>query len=643
MGTAAVGTEGNVYTTVVPTGGAVPAFDTANIGSWTDTGVSITGPQGAQGIGVSGASIDATGHLVLSFTDPAGTVVTDVTTAAVVQGEDIHLQLGDGINGAKGHVYWARTVHGVAAPAFTGATPANWNDLGDLTGPEGDITHLALGDGTNGTTLGHLYAKRTDFNVAPGAVDSAAGWVDQGSLIGPTGTSVTSAAISAAAGTEGELIFTLTAADGTTSTTNAGLVAQDIHVQVGDGTWGVRGDLYYALAPQGTTPAATAPGSPGSPWLQAGTQNLVGPASTVITGTGDPTAGLGVPAGNPGTLYIQLHDATHQNHGDLWVSDGAAWTSLGANIKGPMGPAITIMGHASPTTSTPATPAAGDAYVVEDGASVPGVPASGPVFGMATTPNVGDIVFWDGTAWANGGQVQGPQGPRGVTGPQPVFGQPTAVAVAAGGAPTAAITGTGATGTPYLLTLGIPTGLTGDSLSTRWTDAAAGTAAVAGGTFLQVGTTPAGGSTTWNTAVDLKGDEGTRGSLLFTGADDPATTPPTAPAGGFLADDLYLQDTGDLYRYDGTTAAWVDAAIDLKGPQGSVIHSGAGDPVTTGAAGVVGDYYLDTTAHALYGPKTGDDWAGLTAMPLNGAGVEAVWTGTDRWGSPRLPRTARSR
>ena len=58
------------------------------------------------------------------------------------------------------------------------------------------------------------------------------------------------------------------------------------------------------------------------------------------------------------------------------------------------------------------------------------------------------------------------------------------------------------------------------------------------------------------------------------------------------------------------------------------VLNGAGSPVTTGAIGVAGDFYLDTAAHTIYGPKTGANWVGITAVSLVGTQGAAGTTGT---------------
>lgn len=44
------------------------------------------------------------------------------------------LRLGDGTNGAAGHLYFAV---GASEPAFTGNPPAGWTDRGSVVGPSG--------------------------------------------------------------------------------------------------------------------------------------------------------------------------------------------------------------------------------------------------------------------------------------------------------------------------------------------------------------------------------------------------------------------------------------------------------------------------------------------------------------------------
>jgi hypothetical protein len=78
-----------------------------------------------------------------------------------------------------------------------------------------------------------------------------------------------------------------------------------------------------------------------------------------------------------------------------------------------------------------------------------------------------------------------------------------------------------------------------------------------------------------------------------------------------------------------TGAAGAIGAPGLNGLDGRTVLNGAGTPVATSAGGVVGDFYLDTAASVLYGPKTSaSSWAGLTGVGLVGpAGGPAGPTG----------------
>ena len=67
-----------------------------------------------------------------------------------------------------------------------------------------------------------------------------------------------------------------------------------------------------------------------------------------------------------------------------------------------------------------------------------------------------------------------------------------------------------------------------------------------------------------------------------------------------------------------TGAAGAQGPAGLKGLDGKTILSGAGSPVATSATGTLGDFYLDTAASLLYGPKVGPTWVGLTGVSLVG-------------------------
>ena len=92
------------------------------------------------------------------------------------------------------------------------------------------------------------------------------------------------------------------------------------------------------------------------------------------------------------------------------------------NIRGPMGPAINVQGPLpQDQTNPPSNPKPGDAYILSPPADannhqIPSwIPTYTPPGGQPRHEH-GDFIFWDGTAWHNGGDVQGPEGPPGPKG-----------------------------------------------------------------------------------------------------------------------------------------------------------------------------------------------------------------------------------
>lgn len=53
----------------------------------------------------------------------------------------------------------------------------------------------------------------------------------------------------------------------------------------------------------------------------------------------------------------------------------------------------------------------------------------------------------------------------------------------------------------------------------------------------------------------------------------------------------------------------LEGQIGPAGEDGSMIHAGEGAPAAD--IGAVGDFYLDTAAAEMYGPKTEDGWCAL--------------------------------
>jgi hypothetical protein len=75
-----------------------------------------------------------------------------------------------------------------------------------------------------------------------------------------------------------------------------------------------------------------------------------------------------------------------------------------------------------------------------------------------------------------------------------------------------------------------------------------------------------------------------------------------------------------------TGAAGATGATGAAGANGNTVRNGAGAP--SGGVGVDGDFYLDTTAHRLYGPKTSGAWgSGVSLIGPAGADGAAGATG----------------
>ena len=103
------------------------------------------------------------------------------------------------------------------------------------------------------------------------------------------------------------------------------------------------------------------------------------------------------------------------------------------------------------------------------------------------------------------------------------------------------------------------------------------------------------------------GIDGADGSKILSGVGAPASTL------GVVGD--YYLDTAAKFLYGPKTAAGWNTAISLQGEpgaDGSKILSGVGAPASS--LGVVGDYYLDTAAKNLYGPKTVAGWGSPTNL-----------------------------
>ncbi len=135
----------------------------------------------------------------------------------------------------------------------------------------------------------------------------------------------------------------------------------------------------------------------------------------------------------------------------------------------------------------------------------------------------------------------------------------------------------------------------------------------------------AGGA--WPAGVLLVGPQGTTGA---TGSQGPVGLTGAVGATGATGAQG-IQGIQGLPGADGATGAnGLQGPIGLTGATGATgangsngldgktVLNGAGTPIDTAAAGVVGDFYIDTVNKTIYGPKTGTDWVGLAGISLKG-------------------------
>ena len=104
------------------------------------------------------------------------------------------------------------------------------------------------------------------------------------------------------------------------------------------------------------------------------------------------------------------------------------------------------------------------------------------------------------------------------------------------------------------------------------------------------------------------------GTAIWSGTDNPPTT--VGNVG-----DFYINTTFHNLYGPKTASGW-GAATPLQGTPGSKILSGAANP--PGSTGAVGDFYLNTTTLLLYGPKTASGWG--TGISLKGT-ANVIYSG----------------
>jgi hypothetical protein len=103
------------------------------------------------------------------------------------------------------------------------------------------------------------------------------------------------------------------------------------------------------------------------------------------------------------------------------------------------------------------------------------------------------------------------------------------------------------------------------------------------------------------------GDPGTDGASVLAGAGIPSTS--IGKVGDFFVDTV-----GKVLWGPKNSTNW-GSGLALVGPQGlpgKTVLNGAGAPAA--ALGTIGDFYIDVTARAIYGPKTAAGWGAPTPL-----------------------------
>ena len=407
--------------------------------------------------------------------------------------------------------------------------------------------------------------------------------------------------------------------------------------------------------PQGQRGQQGDDGNPGAQGPQ-GAQGAVGPAGP--PGADGPAGPTG-PTGSAGPQGPQ-------------GPAGPAGADGPTGPQGPAGTGVTIRGSGTyaAITALP-SPAVGDMWLLTD---------------TTVNGNPGDGLTWTGSVWLNVGPIRGPEGPQGPTGNTGAQGPtgntgptgpqgPQGVQGVAG--PQGATGDTGATGPAGATGPQGPAGPTGDTGATGPQGPAGATgpqgpigldgptgpqgpAGAAGATGPQGPTGPQGDPGPTG-ATGPTGPAGTNGSTLRSGTG--------APASGLGAVGDYYLNTSNGDLYEKTAAATWTLRVNLTGPTGATGPTGStgpqGPPGADGAAGatgptgatgpagadgktvrngtgapagglgVDGDFYIDTTADAIYGPKTAGAWGSST--PLVGPQGPAGADGADGATGPQGP------
>jgi integrin beta 8 len=370
---------------------------------------------------------------------------------------------------------------------------------------------------------------------------------------------------------------------------------------------GNNGDMYLDTATS-TLYGPKASGLWGSGTLLIGDTGAAG--TSILNGVGSPANGTG----SNGDFYIDT--ASNTLYGP---KSGGAW-SANVSLIGPTGTSI-LNGSGAPSNGTGSN---GDFYINTAASTIYG-PKTGGAWGSSTS-----LIGSSGTSILSGSGV-----PSNGTGSNGDFYINTAASTIYGpkttgvwGSSTSLIGPTGSAGTNGYSILngsGVPssgTGANGDFYIDTASNALYG---------------PKSGGV-WGSSVSLIGPTGlagTNGYSILNGSGVPANG--TGSNGDFYIDTasnaLYGPKAGGVWG-SGTSLIGPTGS---SGTNGSTILSGSGVP--SNGTGANGDFYINTAVSTIYGPKAGGVWGSSVSLigstgtngstVLNGSGAPSAGTGSN--------------
>ena len=344
-----------------------------------------TGPTGATGRSVTGASIDGSGHLILTFSSaPSPVDVGDVTgndgrsvTGASIDGSG-HLILtfssapspvdvgdvtgADGTNGADGRSITGASIDGSGHLILTFSSAPSPVDVGDVTGNDGRSITGASIDGS-----GHLILT---FSSAPSPVDvgDVTGTDGTNGTDGADGRSVTGASIDGS----GHLILTFSSAP---TTVDVGDVTGTDGTDGTDGADGVSivgasiDGSYHLILDMSSGPDIDA----GYVRGPAGTGDVTGPGTSVsgnFASYADATGSLLADSGKSSASFATAAQGTLADNSIQ--GPGAVTTGRFVTFSGTTGKAVADSGFTSASFATAAQGTTADGAIQGPGAVTSG-------------------------------------------------------------------------------------------------------------------------------------------------------------------------------------------------------------------------------------------------------------------------------